>query len=293
MLKLGKNSKYAFGAILASLSLGVLGMGCGYTAPTTAEIYDPVNHADHRVDIASEESMVALYQIMKDTHEIFGKCGLPYWADSGTMLGAVRNGGIIPWDDDNDTGILKKDIPKFLQLAPAFEALGYKFEEIFFGYKIVDRNSTASLDVFVMVEEDGKYYYRNGEWGSRQNVDRLGNSFLGRIYLTHNELFPLKEVAFGPVKVNVPNSPNPYLDAMFRGWKDVAFTYGHAGQRKFKIDLNQYSSFKLPAPLHPETLAPIDVSHKIKDRLPVDFQCPQIDESRHNRIHIRPHFDGV
>lgn len=54
-----------------------------------------------------------LFDVLCTVDDICNKNGLNYFIDSGTEIGAVREGDFIPWDDDADIKILAEDYPKF------------------------------------------------------------------------------------------------------------------------------------------------------------------------------------
>ena len=104
-----------------------------------------------------ERTILGLYQLMKDVHEVFTAKQITYWIDSGTLLGAVRHGGIIPWDNDIDVCIDITDSDLFLEQIDLFEKLNITYDQYSWGYKL--RLNGQELDVFFTMRVNDKIIY--------------------------------------------------------------------------------------------------------------------------------------
>ncbi len=66
---------------------------------------------------ALEQAHLVMLRILLVFDRICKAHNLEYWLDWGTLLGAVRHKGFIPWDDDLDVAMMPEDFKAFCKIA--------------------------------------------------------------------------------------------------------------------------------------------------------------------------------
>ena len=104
------------------------------------------------IKFTQEEKQVQrdLISLLQFWNEITTKYNIDYFAVCGTLIGAIRNNGLIPWDDDIDVGV-KWDYYDQMKQLTKLDFGQYKIVPDLCGFSVIKDNSYyPKIDVFIM-----------------------------------------------------------------------------------------------------------------------------------------------
>jgi lipopolysaccharide cholinephosphotransferase len=201
--------------------------------------------------------VVQMYQAMKDTDEILAQHKILYWVNASTLLGTVRNQGIIPWDFTHlNICITGEQEQHFWEIKRAFEVIGYTVLKNNDGYKII---ATGAEPVDAPIANYKKYPLINVFVAHKVGDKIIYNNLphrhsLAQSFFLEEELFPLTKYKFGAIEVWGAKNPFEYLDRYYGDWEDygLVYTNKYMGTSSPYLRVRLLQSLKKPAmPLGP------------------------------------------
>ncbi|MBR2805298.1 MAG: LicD family protein [Oscillospiraceae bacterium] len=114
----------------------------------SADYFDEEERFGFKVDKARKEIWAVELDLLYELDRVCNKLSLQYSLAYGTLIGAVRDGRFIPWDDDIDVVMLREDYDVLISMGPDefqfpyFLQTGYNDHDFFRGHAQL-RNSTT------------------------------------------------------------------------------------------------------------------------------------------------------
>lgn len=204
-----KISEYKYGEIISDYSNNAIFSALKKAFQKTLL---PGEKCENQIPLSIDEIKKTELNILIEFADFCKKNNLKYYLAYGTLLGAIRHKGFIPWDDDIDVYMPRPDYDKFLKLT-GFSPIKANLET-----RLYDYCAHTNIYPFAKIIDTDSIVYEKGK--SKANVSGIWI-----------DIFPLD--AF-PLEVNKAKKLfNKYLT--LRKFQDLATTYPFfANQNLFK-----------------------------------------------------------
>ena len=193
------------------------------------------------------------------------KYNLKYWLDFGSLLGAVRHKGFIPWDDDLDVGMTYDDYKKLFDILP--QELEYSdYEFIIKSEKprklllqIKNKTNLAQLDIFpynfyykkIKNKDDERIFYKNLYRAFDECLNKFGYKIVdGKTkYLAQNIEKIVKHIILEDNNVKITDEPDLFWGIEFyHNWENKIINYNTI----FPLKTINFEGLKLSIPNNSE-----------------------------------------
>lgn len=191
------------------------------------ELLETIPVKSSEIPYITLEDSKRIYSLMEKIDKVFSRNGILYWIGAGTLLGAIRHKGLIPWDDDLDIYMLDSDFSKLERAKEDFKKEGlllYHYHKD--TYKIFEKDADRvrdpknpkdflpfgfpAADLFTVVlqrknEKSDVYILKSRfffwDWpGDKYTFDQIQN---------------VTRAPFGPLMIPIPGDPELNLNANY------------------------------------------------------------------------------
>ena len=171
-------------------------------------------------------------RLLLDIVDIFNAAGLPYTVDAGTLLGLVRDGDLIPWDDDIDLVLPAHALPDLYRLYGEIRRRGwqisrtYRMEIDSEAWKVGDPRvvkirsrgilyftpGDTQLDITILYQHDDSCY-----WDVANKVCRVPRKYFDAA----------GHIEYHGHQVRVPRDYEEYLELNYGDWRTPKPDFHH------------------------------------------------------------------
>jgi phosphorylcholine metabolism protein LicD len=185
-----------------------------------------------------QDMVTRIYVLLEYLDVLFKMNGVEYIITSGTLLGAVRHHGMIPWDDDADIIILNKTPKEITDLINKYTNVSNIIAREHITGNIVlceFKGYLGLVDIFFKNKVKDTYTY-----AFPYNIKYPKEWFY------KDEIYPIKEYTFGKLKLKGPNNPNNFLNRVYPEWKTKIVKWNHKCKKEEEIYTTNFQEVALP-----------------------------------------------